>query len=360
MHNLNHLTGYRGIAALLVVFYHIQVYVEPYVTTPIAIFLSKGYLAVDFFFILSGFVIAFNYFDRIKLSDVKSILRFYAKRFARVYPLHFLILICYLSIPLVHILTGRGFDFSGRYSVEGFWSGIMLIQTWGGLNEITWNIPAWSISTELLAYILFPLVVIIVKPIYNVFGKYGLASFIALLLFSLSSIFSLTNQINLGENIQSLGIFRCVLEFSCGVCVWLIYHNYKKSLMSYGALLYFLGIGIFALGFVLGLKDYYFVPLSMVIILAGSISSKNFINETFSHRVFIWLGDISYSVYLTHYFVKDWFKMLFLDSSSASIVWILSYVAFVLLLSHYLYKYFEVPSKNAILHKLLYKQPKVE
>ena len=97
------------------------------------------------------------------------------------------------------------------------------------------------------------------------------------------------------------------------------------------------------------IPNYYYVPLTMSLIILGSVSCQSVVNDFFSHHIFIWLGNISYSVYLTHYIIRDWFKLLFLDSSQASILWIISYVFIVLLVSHILYKYYEIVAKNKVL-----------
>ncbi len=85
------LTSLRGIAALLVVLYHIKHWLHAYpITENLGFLYNKGYLAVDFFFILSGFIIAFNYRNQFldKFTTQKYGIFIY-KRFARVYPLHF-------------------------------------------------------------------------------------------------------------------------------------------------------------------------------------------------------------------------------------------------------------------------------
>ena len=341
---------------MLVVFYHIQKYISPYVNESVNAFLSHGYLAVDFFFILSGFVIGFNYFDRLIKLEKEAVFHFYIKRIARIYPLHLIVLLGYLSIPVAYLITGRGFSFSGQFSIEGFVSGLFLIQTWGWLEDITWNIPSWSISTEMMAYILFPAMVFSLNYIVKLFGEKGVVVSAFLSMALIIFIFRGLGEKDIGESIQALGAIRCVFEFLSGVCIWLIYHNYKNSLIKLATPLFLGGIFLFIVCTYLGVANYYFVPLSMVMVLTGSISHQNIITHFFSTRVLIWLGNISYSVYLTHYLIRDWFKLLFLDSPSASLIWISSYVLTVIVVSHFLYKYFEMPAKNFVLHTFIQKE----
>ncbi|MDD4761009.1 MAG: acyltransferase, partial [Bacteroidaceae bacterium] len=75
------LDGLRGVAALLVVWYHVF---EGFATTPLDQYFNHGYLAVDFFFILSGFVIGYAYDDRWKTIKTKD---FFKRRLIRLHPL---------------------------------------------------------------------------------------------------------------------------------------------------------------------------------------------------------------------------------------------------------------------------------
>lgn len=359
MNSLQHLTGFRGIAALLVVFYHIRGNLTAYVNEETIYFLSKGYLAVDFFFILSGFVIAYNYFERLVIPAKAQIIGFYIKRFARIYPLHLLILLAYLLIPLAYGITGKQFYFQGQYSLEGFIYGLFLLQTWGWLDDITWNVPAWSISTELLAYIFFPFMVWIIQPIKRYLGITGIICFIIITNCFIAVIFDAFGNQNIGQNIQSVGAFRCLSEFFIGVCTWLAYHNYKTQFLKIGRLLFYGGIGLFVSFSVTDITNHYYIPVTMATILLGSICHHSMITRLFSSHFFVWLGDISYSIYLTHYLIRDLFKILFMDSPTASLIWIVSYVLVVICVSHLLYKYFEMPSKQLILKTTL-RRPKVK
>lgn len=345
MHNLHQLTGIRGLAAFIVVFYHIESYLRPYSNDLFMSFIQRGYLAVDFFFILSGFVIAFNYFDRLEVLTRQKIAQFYLKRVARIYPLHLLMLLAYLSIPLAYWVTGKPLGEEDRFSQEAFVLSFFLMQAWGGLEHLTWNIPSWSISTEMMAYLLFPLMVFLLKSVSK--KSPVLIGYVALLVASLAIVCIFHGTENIGTNIQQLGVYRCALEFFCGVCIWFIYQN--SSDLIYGKTLFYSALLLFFSLIALGVTDYYFVSLTMSGIILGSVNCQNRINEFFSHKLLIWLGNISYSIYLTHYFIRDCFKLFFLETSGASVIWIVSYVVTVLIVSHFLYKYYELTAKNKIL-----------
>lgn len=345
MHNLHQLTGIRGLAAFIVVFYHIENYIRPYVNDATLSFIQHGYLAVDFFFILSGFVIAFNYFEKLNIPSKRKIFQFYIKRVARIYPLHLLILLAYLTIPIAYFLTGKDLGETSKFTTESFTISLFLMQSWGWLDSLTWNIPSWSISTEMMAYIVFPIMVPLLSRIGRQWGVQG--AFLTLFFTASLIAYIFFGTLSIGDNIQSLGVIRCVLEFFCGVCIWYVTKN--SDIHRYGKLMFYSGISLFLVLVNSKVPDYYYVPLMMSFIVLGSVSCKSIVNDFFASRILIWLGNISYSVYLTHYFIRDWFKILFLESNEASLIWIACYVFTVLLISHFLYKYFEISAKNKVL-----------
>ena len=158
--HLGALTGIRGVAAWMVVLYHIRkslILLLP--ADAIAVF-AKGYLAVDLFFMLSGFVLWYSYADRIRQGGLAFAAPFLWRRLARIWPLHLFILA--LFIPLALLLRADGGHML-HYPFGELPLHVLLMQNWGMTQEIAWNQPAWSISTELAAYLLFPLTVCLAR-----------------------------------------------------------------------------------------------------------------------------------------------------------------------------------------------------
>lgn len=144
------LTGLRGVAALTVVIYH---------TTSFPIIKSafkQGYLSVDIFFVLSGFVMAYNYGDDFRSGpSVRKYLSFLWARFARVYPLYFVATLCLLacgSAGSPEIVRSEAF-------LGTIIANLTLMQMLVGTKSILF--PSWSISTEVFAYLAFPILVTI-------------------------------------------------------------------------------------------------------------------------------------------------------------------------------------------------------
>lgn len=103
---LGALTGIRGIAAWLVVFYHVRASVGQIVPQEVIDLFAKGYLAVDLFFVLSGFVLWFNYGERLHQGGRAQAWAFLWRRFARVWPLHAFILAIFVALASAVALTG--------------------------------------------------------------------------------------------------------------------------------------------------------------------------------------------------------------------------------------------------------------
>lgn len=145
------LDSLRGICALLVVLFHM----------PVAShwrdwgLIQHSYLFVDFFFVLSGFVIAHAYSGRLKTRQ--DTWRFMVRRLGRVWPLHLLMLLAYVLLELVRLWTA--FDavtpFTGDRSVEAIWTNLLLIQAFNIHDSLTWNGPAWTLSVEVGCYVIF-------------------------------------------------------------------------------------------------------------------------------------------------------------------------------------------------------------
>lgn len=147
------LTGLRGIAALFVVLYHATGYFR--FPDPWQHYVRHGYISVDLFFVLSGFVMAMTYG---RLFDTgfqwASFRKFILLRVARVWPLFALMTL--MTAALIPTVLGK------RYYYEDVWHGLIpnltMTQAWGLANSIVR--PSWSISTEWAAYLVFPVLVV--------------------------------------------------------------------------------------------------------------------------------------------------------------------------------------------------------
>jgi peptidoglycan/LPS O-acetylase OafA/YrhL len=149
------LTSLRAFAAIYVLVFHsgTQYLVKgKLVSGPLATFLLNGYIGVNFFFVLSGFILQYIYGRRLQTRN--DVAEYGIARFARVYPVYLLALI--LTCLFVFDAT--------LSAVPQF----LLLQSWSSPaigQPDNWNTPGWTLSVELLFYILFPVITLKVREL---------------------------------------------------------------------------------------------------------------------------------------------------------------------------------------------------
>jgi peptidoglycan/LPS O-acetylase OafA/YrhL len=145
------LDGLRGLAAIGVMLLHFNGFFLPQARLhDIVPYLNRAYLAVDLFFLLSGFVMAHTYGRALALDWRAHWLKFAIARFARLYPLFVATtLVMIVVVALSHTHTPMEISLSRRsLALQPF-----LLQQWA--SSLSWNYPSWSISTETEAYVYF-------------------------------------------------------------------------------------------------------------------------------------------------------------------------------------------------------------
>lgn len=143
------LDSWRGICALAVAMFHFPIAGS---LRDFPLF-SHGYLFVDFFFVLSGFVIATAWEER--LTQPSQTWPFLLRRFGRLWPLH----VCVLALFVTASVAQGDIGSDERHSVAAILTNLGLVHGLGIHTDLTWNGPSWSISVEALLYVMFALLV---------------------------------------------------------------------------------------------------------------------------------------------------------------------------------------------------------
>ena len=340
--DFEYLTSLRGVAAIFVIFYHLREFIG------FDAFLKHGYLAVDFFFTLSGFVLALTYqkqFSNYERVNGLCLMDFYIKRIVRIFPLHVFVLLAMLALYATIAYVKAENILIGRFSIDGFIQQLFLVHNWGFSERLVWNIPSWSISTEMFAYLVFP---IIILGASNSSLKLQTVA-IFLLLAGLALIYRNAGAVSIGDNIAQLGIYRCLVEFCLGIYVYSFYS--RGSMLVSSTKLLLVGSGIFTIAFtVLDLPNYYYAPLLLLFVFYGCINANRRYTKILELPTLIWLGEISYSVYLIHYLGKDLLKFSVENLSDIGLYELGIYFVLVLGASHLTYKCIEMPAKKGLLH----------
>lgn len=163
---LDALTGIRAIAALWVLLFHSRLRSEPLVPEPIRNVIGLGHAAVCFFFVLSGFILAYTYISRYQNAQNKPALdrEFWWARFARIYPVYFAGFV--LAAVSTYLIGQTTFYADPATEVQSWILRVFGLHAWwppkffDGPND-----PSWSLSVEFLFYGLFPF---LIKPILRI------------------------------------------------------------------------------------------------------------------------------------------------------------------------------------------------
>ena len=161
---IRQLTGIRFVAAAWVLLYHLQGPLAVMGLMSIPVFndvVRVGRLGVDLFFALSGFILTHTYMQRMgPRLEGRETLEFWWLRLARVYPVHFVMLnVAGLAVIIQTLLLGSDKERPWLNPVD-YVRNLLLVQEWGPHPERGWNVVAWSLSMEWLAYLLFPLLIL--------------------------------------------------------------------------------------------------------------------------------------------------------------------------------------------------------
>ncbi|GAB5348566.1 acyltransferase family protein [Alteriqipengyuania sp. 357] len=340
---IDQLTGLRGIAAWFVVVYHMRMSCTAIMPEWALGVFDRGYLAVDLFFMLSGFVMWLNYADRMRRGGLRQAPAFWWKRVARIWPLHLAILAAMAAFALVLLATGRetANDPFAQLPLHVF-----LLQNWGLTEALAWNHPAWSISTELAAYLVFPFIVLAVR--WEKLPSVMLVVLAGLLCGAIFALFSASGHDWLGADIPQLGLWRCLFEFAVGIVLALLWQRWQ-SLRRAGVRIAAALVGLLAIAWALDLTETAFVPAAFALLLLALALGQGPVVRLFACRPMRMLGDLSYATYLAHYFLFILFKVAFVGPDAQ--LGVPQFAAFLLLLlavSAALFHAFEKPAQRAL------------
>lgn len=294
------LTGIRGVAACWVVLYHCRLRGEAHATAPLRVLIDHGYLAVDLFFLLSGFVLALNYNqDFLGQWSARAYFSFLKKRIARIYPLFFVAVLGFFFLARAGYL----------YHLHAFYGNLpvnlLLMASWH-TRFGTLDGPAWSISCEWLAYLLFPALCACILGGTRPMAIASVAIFCATLTalaflpawrFGESGFRSGPLDIWVGSTFGP--IFRCLAEFGIGIALFRIGLNplWRRMISARACVL---GVAIATVVMLsIPRTDLIVVALFAVLIL-GLSAAEGVVATGLGSRPIYFLGVISYSIYLLH------------------------------------------------------------
>jgi len=292
---LNLIQAFRGVAALLVVLFHVdQLSTETLNQRFLFNIFKFGWAGVDFFFVLSGFIILFVHYSDVGQQSLTRFKSFIIKRFIRIYPAYWVVLFTILGLTFIFPLFAK----ESTSNVEIIFNSIFLFPQGG---QTVLNV-SWTLVQEIFFYFMFSLTILL-KPIFYI---------------------PIISAWILGNIIQSGGMFTISKElspwlwtvfnsmnleflFGCLAAYLVLNYNisFKKPLLILGVTLFGVAGIFYAIAKVsddLILLDTQRVFTFGILAFAIVISSTSMdLNQTLEVPEFmIYIGDASYSIYIVH------------------------------------------------------------
>ncbi len=358
---LRALTGLRVVAALAVVLYHYAAFFA----APVGWggLVERGAIGVDFFFLLSGFILAYTY-TRDDGSFRGTYRAFWVARIARIYPIY----IVGLALDLAPFL-GRHHGVKGDIA-----SGLLhplLLQSWVPfvIDAKSLNPPSWSLSCEAFFYLLFPALLLALAPLpwRWLVGMlalcWGVFAFIPLTAITLAEhhghpvlwwqdyILEYNPTLRLPEFAAGIALGTLWMRRKVYAPVWAPLRNLPRDalvLIVVAALCVLATIPVmlplaFPLGAIVG------PPMGLLIVLLAS--GRGQIAWFFATRPLVWLGEISYGVYILHWPIWWWTahsagRILHLSASSPLLLAV--YLLALVVTAGASYRWLETPARHAI------------
>lgn len=307
---------------------------------------KEGFVGVNFFFVLSGFIIAYNYQHRLQEKQIGR-RTFWVARIARIYPLHWLTL--FIAAALGHYVTAT----DGADYLAHFLASLTLTNAYIPEADyfFSFNSPSWSLCCEQLFYFCFPFLVPLAKNYKHL-----------LYLFAFAAAAVVTGMYFTPETAIKgywyVNPLTRLPDFIAGMLLFRLYEYFQTkditllqgSILEVLSVVFFLFLYLYAseVPKVYRYSCYYWLPVSLVL-LSFSLQ-KGILSRLLSNRFLVKGGEISYSFYLIHLFVllsyAEWQK-----TADIKIAWYVSIpilFVFIILLSLLSYQYFERPMNRKV------------
>lgn len=313
------LSGARGIPALFIVAFHFH---EAFGYRGLGAFdalLNKGYLYVEFFFILSGFTLTYVYRGgALSQFSAGAYRDFLAARAARLYPGHYFMLFALLGLEIARralIAQETGIDVwavpaaAGR-TLETFITNLLLIQAWNIDTGLSWNGPAWFLSVMLFIYLLFPL---LLSASGERFGWRSL--FLTVAGAGILAALAYTSGRGLDVTFHN-GLFRGLGAFLIGCGIAMAIGSIPQAriwtwLLSVAQISC---VALLVAALLYGGKPRSTADLAIAGLLAILVFllafDRGVIARAVTHPLIMKLGELSLAIYLTHFFFIQFVRLL--------------------------------------------------
>ena len=293
-------------------------------------FYNYGYIGVEIFWCISGFIFFIRYRDKVD-KNIIDYKKFFILRFSRIYPLHFLTLILVAILQLLYFARNDLFFVYHNNNITSFIYNLFLINDWTDKGNFSYNGPIWSVSVEVFIYIFF----------------FINRSFKTIIFIFILCIFA-----------KDIGIknsfINCFVYFHIGYfCA--IFFNYLKDKKNYIKVIYFWILLSFILTYI-NIFFYIIFLLSIIFLTLILLSEKISINDDLK-KIISTSGNISYSIYLIQFpiqlFIANYFTYTDQKIPYSQTDFFICYFLVTIFSSYLIYNFFEYSAKEYIRKKFI-------
>lgn len=268
-----------------------------------------GYCGVTFFIVLSGFVMAYNYYDKFNEVHKDVSLNFFKKRLMKIYPIHILTFV--IALPLAYKIIMH----SPLKQIVNMILNILLLQSFVPMQGVnfSFNSVSWYLSACILFYALTPFLIMLIHKIAKT-STHLIVYGILIYMFTFTIVFLGRDNSNahwLFYINPFFRIFDYILGLLCGVYVKSIVVKNKNSINFYTILevlsLLAFGVAYYMYPFIQQTFTYgvYYLPFMVFITIIFGIQ-KGYISKILSNKFLVYLGGISFEFYMIHHLVIDY------------------------------------------------------
>ncbi len=337
------ITFTRFLAAIAIVIYHYALKLYPFNTEIISTIFKHATVGVSYFFILSGFVMIIAYGQKAEINTAD----YFKNRVARIYPVYLLAII----LLFIHfVLSRQDIDYMGLFL------NVFVIQAWVPAKAIEFNSPGWSLTVEFFFYAIFPF---LLQYIYKA-RNYRKVIVPVIIFWILSQVlFNLLAASSFNQGFPSASYnllyyfpIMHLNEFLIGNVAGLYFIGLHSSASkNYDGYIIFIAVLIlvfmkfsFGLNYHNGLLAILFVPFILLLSM-----NNGRITRLFNHKWLVFLGEISYGIYILQYPVFTWTRSLLksLDITGRSQIFYISFIVLIIV-SGISYHFIETPLRNRI------------
>ncbi len=336
---------FRGLAAMMVLVSHANLIVDKSLFSGL---LVVGRCGVDFFFVLSGFIIYHvNYYF---IGHPVRYGYYIRKRFNRIYPIYWIYTLVTLAIHFVLMkYTGKGLIYWINVNLENILRSLFLYPVNTAIQEASIIPVAWTLSYEIVFYVMFSLLILLRKQISMFFITIWVVAVI------INSVFSFQT----GNLLMNVILNVKNLEFFMGCMAAYFFRKYSCKLPKYQLrLLMTFAVLLLAISWCYSLHAGHIydvihkmdvitfgIPFFIIILCAVLLEEKVPANKASLKNIFIYLGDASYSIYLTHFVTITLVNIKLGKSFNSFLIFSISVLTSIIV-GCLLYRFIEKPLLN--------------